>query len=297
MLATKFKNNVRLEEDTPEEFLTSVLGNEISLIERKNYQLARGMMVSHLDIVTDSISQFPDDKAYLHFCPTGEEEFYMTINFFPEINPKENVEIFRVTRLVFTPAFFDQWGYDVLSKKQPFKFDYSSEQAIALPPCCFEPINNLTKVTQEKLNDFSFILQWKESAIFLLRISLDAFLNTDEACKLPACSFLSNTKERDKVMHAWQIIMDHLDSPKTIRELSRMVGMNECYLKKGFKATFGKTIHEFQRYERIEKAKELLREGTYTVNEVAFKMGFGSASHFSSSFKKVAGINPCQLLS
>ena len=68
-------------------------------------------------------------------------------------------------------------------------------------------------------------------------------------------------------------------------------------LKKGFKAMFGKTIHEYLQYQRIERAKELVQQKNLTVNEVAFRLGFGSASHFSTSFKKIAGIKPCELLS
>lgn len=276
--------------------LKRILGNDIVFSSESDVSLARGIRVSEISIISDTVSTFPDGKTYFHFCPVADGDFFIFLTFFPELNPKEEEEAIQVIRLTFTPDFFHQWDYDILHQKQPFRFDRSSEQAITLPPCCFEPISHLADNSDEVRKDFSKILQRKESAIFLLRTSLDAYLNSNEADKLPACSFLSNSQEREKVMDAYHIIMENLESPKNIRTLSRMVGMNECYLKKGFKVTFGKTIHEFQQLKRIEKAKDLLKEGKYTVNEVAFMMGFGSASHFSSSFKKIAGMKPCELL-
>lgn len=276
--------------------LKRILGSDIVFSNESDVDLARGIRVSEINIISDTVSTFPDGKTYFHFCPVADGDFFIFLTFFPELNPKEEEEAIQVIRLTFTPDFFHQWDYDILHQKQPFRFDRSSEQAITLPPCCFEPISHLADSSENALKDFSKILQRKESAIFLLRTSLDAYLNSNEADKLPACSFLSNSQEREKVMDAYHIIMENLESPKNIRTLSRMVGMNECYLKKGFKVTFGKTIHEFQQLKRIEKAKDLLKEGKYTVNEVAFMMGFGSASHFSSSFKKIAGMKPCELL-
>lgn len=277
------------------DFLQRTLGNNIACLQQEEYELARGMKAAYFDIVTDSIEKMQDGQTYLQFFPIEDGLFYIVLSFFPERSPKNEEDSLRVIRLVFEPAFFQQWDYEILLKKEPFRFDRSSEQAITLPPCTFEPISHLVP-EEKKKSDFSAVLQRKESAIFLLRIALDAFLSSSEADKMPACSFLSNSQERDKVMEAYQIIMDNLETPKTIRELSRLVGMNECYLKKGFKVTFGKTIHEFQQTQRIEKAKELLKEGKYSINEVAFKMGFGSASHFSSSFKKISGMRPCELL-
>lgn len=276
-------------------FYRRVLGGNIAVESSAVFQLGRGIQASYFDIVTESIDNEPDGETYLHFCPIDDGQFYIYLTFFPEISPKEEEASLRFTRLIFQPVFFQQWDYEILLKKEPFRFDRSSEQVVTLPPCTFEPISHLIP-QGDKAMDFSAVLQRKESAIFLLRITLDAFFNSNEADKLPACSFLSNSQEREKVMEAYQLIIDNLESPKTIRELSRMVGMNECYLKKGFKVTFGKTIHQFQQFQRIEKAKELLKEGKYSINEVAFKMGFGSASHFSSSFKKLSGMRPCELL-
>jgi AraC-like DNA-binding protein len=183
----------------------------------------------------------------------------------------------------------------LLSGNQPFRFDRTSEQAFFLNAIGKDLLEQLLKTAEAKTH-FINALRKQEYAIGLLRLALEGFLVPDEANKLPACSFLNNSAERDKVLETQRIILQNLESPLTIKALSREVGMNECYLKKGFKAMFGKTIHEFQQLERIKRSKALLSEGIYSINEVAFMMGYGSPSHFSTSFKKITGMKPCELI-
>jgi AraC-like DNA-binding protein len=130
----------------------------------------------------------------------------------------------------------------------------------------------------------------------LLRSALECITIPFTVCQVPACRFLAFESEREKIMEACQIIDQHTDQPLTIRELSRKVGINECYLKKGFKALTGKTVHDYQQSLRINKAKELLQQQGRSVTQVANTLGYSSISHFSTAFKRVTGMKPCELL-
>ncbi len=130
----------------------------------------------------------------------------------------------------------------------------------------------------------------------LLRRALECITIPFTACQVPACRFLAYESEREKIQEARLILDRHIDRPHTIRELARKVAMNECYLKKGFKTIVGKTIHEYQQELRINKAKELLQQDGLSVTDVANTLGFSSISHFSTAFKRVTGMKPCELL-
>jgi len=276
-------------------FLQRFLGEDAVTADMNSTTISNGVQLYFADVLLCPIQDEPEEMAYLNFYPVEDGNYYLQLSFLPECNQGKTNDSYRVAQLVFSPSFFQQWPNGLICKKQPFRFDRSAEQAFTLNASCQESLDILLN-NVGKADDFVSALRKQEGAIALLRYALEAFLVPDEANKLPACSFLSNSSERDKVLETQKIIMDNLDHPLTIKELSREVGMNECYLKKGFKAMFGKTIHEFQQFQRIERSKELLLQGNVSINEVAFRMGFGSASHFSTSFKKIAGMKPCELL-
>jgi AraC-like DNA-binding protein len=129
----------------------------------------------------------------------------------------------------------------------------------------------------------------------LLLYTLDCMLGETEIDTIN-CKFLANEADRDKITKAREILIQHIGEPITIKELSRKVAINECYLKKGFKEMFGSTIFDFYQSQRMEHAKYLLYEKGLSVTEVSMMLGYSSISHFSTAFKKHTGLKPCELL-
>jgi len=110
-----------------------------------------------------------------------------------------------------------------------------------------------------------------------------------------SCKFLTKPIEKEKILKAREIILKRLNNPPTIPELSIQIGINQCYLKKGFKELFGSTVYDFVQEQRMLRAKLLLTTTDFTVSEVADKIGYSSASNFSSAFKKFTGVFPSEL--
>lgn len=129
----------------------------------------------------------------------------------------------------------------------------------------------------------------------LLLYSLECMIG-DKDVESFQCKFLANELDREKIIRSREILLQHIGEPITIRELSRKVAINECYLKKGFKELFGTTIFDFYQSQRMEHARYLLYEKGLRVTEVSMMLGYSSISHFSSAFKKHTGLKPCELL-
>lgn len=129
----------------------------------------------------------------------------------------------------------------------------------------------------------------------LLLYSLDCMLGEKEI-DVVSCKFLANEADREKIVKAREVLIQHIGEPITIKELSRKVAINECYLKKGFKEMFGTTVFDFYQSQRMEHAKYLLYEKGLSVTEVSMLLGYSSISHFSTAFKKHTGLKPCELL-
>lgn len=129
----------------------------------------------------------------------------------------------------------------------------------------------------------------------LLLYSLECMLGEKEVEGFQ-CKFLANESDREKIIKAREVLLQHIGEPLTIKELSRKVAINECYLKKGFKEMFGTTIFDFYQSQRMEHARYLLYEKGLSVTEVSVMLGYSSISHFSTAFKKHTGLKPCELL-
>ncbi len=129
----------------------------------------------------------------------------------------------------------------------------------------------------------------------LLLYSLECMLGEKEVEGFQ-CKFLANEADREKIVKAREVLLQHIGEPLTIKELSRKVAINECYLKKGFKEMFGTTIFDFYQSQRMEHARYLLYEKALSVTDVSVMLGYSSISHFSTAFKKHTGLKPCELL-
>lgn len=129
----------------------------------------------------------------------------------------------------------------------------------------------------------------------LLLYSLECMLGEKDEDTFQ-CKFLANEADREKIVHAREILIRHIGEPITIKELSRKAAINECYLKKGFKELFGTTIFDFYQSQRMEHARYLLYEKGLSVTDVSMILGYSSISHFSTAFKKHTGLKPCELL-
>ncbi|MBZ5858596.1 helix-turn-helix domain-containing protein [Flavihumibacter profundi] len=129
----------------------------------------------------------------------------------------------------------------------------------------------------------------------LLLYSLECMIGDKEESAF-SCKFLANEADREKIEKARAILLQHIGEPITIKELSRKVAINECYLKKGFKEMYGTTVFDFYQSQRMEHARYLLYEKGLSVTEVSMMLGYSSISHFSTAFKKHTGLKPCELL-
>jgi AraC-like DNA-binding protein len=95
----------------------------------------------------------------------------------------------------------------------------------------------------------------------------------------------------DKIFSAKSIIEQNIQTPCSLIELSRKVGLNDFKLKKGFKEILGTTVFSYLSDFRMERAKVLL-EQKKSVSEVAYEVGYKNPHHFTVAFKKKFGFLP-----
>lgn len=102
------------------------------------------------------------------------------------------------------------------------------------------------------------------------------------------------SEEIEKLEAVKVYLEKHYDESPTIKQLSRIVLLNEFKLKSGFKTLYNCTIHAYINQLRMEKARKMLLE-EIAVNEVSSVLGYKSVSHFIASFRKYFGVTPKQI--
>jgi AraC-like DNA-binding protein len=99
----------------------------------------------------------------------------------------------------------------------------------------------------------------------------------------------------DKLYEVKRVVEQHLTRQHSLRELARQVGLNEFKLKKGFRELFGTTIFSYLLDLRMEHARQLLIQGTMTVEDVAEEVGYKYAKNFMTAFKKKFNMLPVEI--
>ena len=79
-----------------------------------------------------------------------------------------------------------------------------------------------------------------------------------------------------------------------VEELARMAGLSQTGLLQRFKRLTGSPPHAFVLACRIEKAKEALADDATLVTKIADSLGFPSAQHFATIFRRIVGAAPSE---
>lgn len=107
-------------------------------------------------------------------------------------------------------------------------------------------------------------------------------------------------KDRDRstnsllVDRCLTLIFRSLHGKVVVKELAKTLDVNPDYLSRIFREQTGKTIMEYVRKEKIGLAKNQLIYSPYSLEEIAYYLGFGSQSHFGKVFKEETGMTPRQ---
>lgn len=254
-----------------------------------------GMLVYHYHV-----NQPEKNYLELRYCSTGnrycEEKSCSKCAQLPTDDCSGKFQTADVFTFHFTHTFLSQFTHNV-------KLSSRKDEVLAFRhPASFTkifPVCNRKRTVLDSLLNHSYSGSMENIFVNakiheLLLYSLECLV--DEKEEGFSCKFLANDLDREKILNAREVLLQHIGDPITIKELSRKVAINECYLKKGFKEIFGTTIFDFYQQQRMEHAKYLLYEKGLSVTDVSALLGYSSISHFSTAFKKHTGLKPCELL-
>ncbi|WP_082921833.1 helix-turn-helix domain-containing protein [Lewinella sp. 4G2] len=74
--------------------------------------------------------------------------------------------------------------------------------------------------------------------------------------------------------------------------LVEQTGMSYSHISHVFSAGEGRTVEDFFRAHRLERAKRLLTTTDELISQIGYRLGYGTAAYFSADFRRSIGESP-----
>jgi AraC-like DNA-binding protein len=84
----------------------------------------------------------------------------------------------------------------------------------------------------------------------------------------------------------------HLSEPLTVADLADLVSLSPSAFAHLFRDITGRSPYQFLKEMRLDRARELLVDGNFTVARISKEVGYASVSHFISEFRGRFGVTP-----
>ena len=156
------------------------------------------------------------------------------------------------------------------------------------------------KTLVEKCAD-RLCMKYQKSGLLALRSLLNTSVNDYMGCLNALFEVLNSIKrvpQKQTDKDGFSAVLRYLENnyfySLDVASLAARFGYSRAYFSTLFLKRTGETPHEYLTKIRIEKAKAYLREGNYSVEEIAYSVGFSSLQRFCEAFKKRTGLPPTQ---
>jgi len=102
--------------------------------------------------------------------------------------------------------------------------------------------------------------------------------------------------DKQAILLAKDILIENMQNPPSLTELSKMTKINVFKLKMGFKIFFNNTPYGILLEYKLQKAKQLLLKSEYDANEIANMVGYKHPCNFTTAFIKRFGVRPKDIM-
>jgi len=233
------------------------------------YKACPKKLHTNIDMVngyTEGIASVPDNTNVQYISLMVKRDYLM------EILPKEK-------EYKYLLDFFD--GKTLLENLSHSKVSPRT-QSLA-----YEILTTPYKDSLDKLYIESKVLELLHAEIKQLFVSDNKYIKD---------SVKFSNQDKEAIYYAKEILSKNISNPPSIKELCKIVAINELKLKKGFHKFFNETPYSVSLEYRLQKAKQLLETSDYNINEISLEIGYKYVQSFSNAFYKRFGLRPKELM-
>jgi AraC family transcriptional regulator len=95
-----------------------------------------------------------------------------------------------------------------------------------------------------------------------------------------------------QLLQVLEYINEHLNQDIRLADLAQLLGMSQFHFSHLFKQSIGTAPYQYLLQQRVERAKQLLKQTERSIMDIALDCGFNSHSHLSKQFRQFTGMTP-----
>lgn len=118
---------------------------------------------------------------------------------------------------------------------------------------------------------------------------IPAFVKRVQQCK-------KDRKYSSPVAGCMDYVRTHIMEKINLENMAHEIGYTGYYITRKFQSETGKNLNTYIKEEKIELAKQYLRDSTLTIADISERLSFSSPSYFTSVFRKITGESPSDYL-
>lgn len=197
-----------------------------------------------------------------------------------------------------------EWVWETVDETIAFVIEPAHLQMVAAETECLNPSSvELQNVAFGRDPQLAFLAQCSRQE--LIRREVGDRLYTDSLATLISLHLLRNYCTHDPAIHApvgkmgrkrlgrvLDYIDAHLDQSLGLADLAAIAQMSQYHFSTTFKMAMGMPPYRYVLQQRTQRAKQLLKDESITISEVALRCGFADQSHMTKHFSKLVGISP-----
>jgi len=250
-----------------------------------------------------------------HFLPPGEtpeyslEQFVVTINLGQSVQVERTLGRQRQIGLMLTGAV----GLCPMYTSQAIRWDRNANVLLLKLEHELLTRNAIELLDTDQYEMFPHLIT-QDALIYQMGLGLKAQLKinssdsriyAESAATFLAVHLLQNysTKKSSlqeytgglpqrQLKRAVDYIQDNLAQEISLDAIANDLGISRYYFCRLFKQSTGLSPHQYVIQQRVERAKQLLRQGDMSIADVAQICGFAHQSHLYRHFKRLTGITP-----
>jgi AraC family transcriptional regulator len=112
------------------------------------------------------------------------------------------------------------------------------------------------------------------------------------AATKPQLSIYKGGLPQHQLLQVLEYINEHLDRDIKLVNLAQLLDISQFHFSHLFKQSLGTSPYQYLLQQRIERAKQLLKQTDRSIMDIAFLCGFNSHSHLSKQFRQLTGMTP-----